>query len=479
MNEINEKTEEKFEIDTTGSLAQYFESDSNEIKELTEAVKLQDGVKEELVKEGVSVRKRSVDEEIHSINFKKMKPLPKPSPPNHPPPEHVTSYYSAPTSNVGIKKPSSSIGPEADIDMQVNMRFLISSKEAGILIGKAGCHVAEIRESTGMRVIVSPQAPRVNDRIMTLTGQLQALGRAISMIAKKLITSLKDGKDKATLRMLIPSPKMGYVIGKSGSRIKELQADSGCLIFSEAENLPNTSERVMSLIGTPESLQIASYTLGSFIGDFVDTSSTFTYYDPSILEKPIEQTLYSPTPNHNSTSSQSMFQNIAQLQMLASQYQQYINGAMPAPIDPPRSASIDSSTYFAQPQKYPIQTSNFAQPQTYSMPSPSTPASYLPDYSQQQFNPAVLAYYQQIAQMGIGQQMQQPFNVGMSKTQTSSVMSQIPSNPNQSFQNYVQELMVPSHLVGNIIGKGGANIKEIRSTSNCEVILINEGYFCR
>jgi heterogeneous nuclear rnp K-like protein len=57
------------------------------------------------------------------------------------------------------------------------MRCLIVTQEASIIIGKAGAHVNEIREKSGARVMVSESIPGNPERILNVSGPLDAVSK--------------------------------------------------------------------------------------------------------------------------------------------------------------------------------------------------------------------------------------------------------------------------------------------------------------
>lgn len=63
----------------------------------------------------------------------------------------------------------------------------MSSKEAGVIIGKAGKNVADLREETGVKAGVSKVVQGVHDRVLTVTGALDGLSKAYSIVARSLL----------------------------------------------------------------------------------------------------------------------------------------------------------------------------------------------------------------------------------------------------------------------------------------------------
>ena len=70
---------------------------------------------------------------------------------------------------------------------QLTLRAIVSSKEAGVIIGKAGKNVADLREETGVKAGVSKVVQGVHDRVLTVTGALSGISKAYSIVAKGLL----------------------------------------------------------------------------------------------------------------------------------------------------------------------------------------------------------------------------------------------------------------------------------------------------
>ena len=90
---------------------------------------------------------------------------------------------------------------------QLTLRAIVSSREAGVIIGKQGKNVADLRDETGVRAGVSKVVPGVHDRVLTVTGELRAIGKAYRIVAKGLLEGA-------------PQMGMGGVIHTSGTHRK-------------------------------------------------------------------------------------------------------------------------------------------------------------------------------------------------------------------------------------------------------------------
>ncbi|KAF9819029.1 hypothetical protein SFRURICE_000694 [Spodoptera frugiperda] len=63
-----------------------------------------------------------------------------------------------------------------------------------------------------------------------------------------------------TTQVTIPKDLAGAIIGKAGSRIRKIRAESGAGI-EIAEPLPGSSDRIITITGTPQRIQMAQYLL--------------------------------------------------------------------------------------------------------------------------------------------------------------------------------------------------------------------------
>jgi heterogeneous nuclear rnp K-like protein 2 len=60
--------------------------------------------------------------------------------------------------------------PEGDEKNILSLRALLHTREAGVIIGKGGKNVAEVRNETGVKAGVSKVVPGVQERILTISG---------------------------------------------------------------------------------------------------------------------------------------------------------------------------------------------------------------------------------------------------------------------------------------------------------------------
>lgn len=61
----------------------------------------------------------------------------------------------------------------------LTLRALVNTKEAGVIIGKAGKNVAELREQARVKAGVSKVTPGVHERVLTVSGSVDAVAKVV------------------------------------------------------------------------------------------------------------------------------------------------------------------------------------------------------------------------------------------------------------------------------------------------------------
>lgn len=163
------------------------------------------------------------------------------------------------------------------------LRLLLDWHHVGCVIGKGGATVRQIREDSGCHLNIiapSPNAPSPQqiDRIVTVRGSIEQATKAIYLIAQTIAAraaerrrtgqdageqrgrsgSNADAADGSTaIKLLVHRAAVGAVIGKGGASIRDLQASTGARIQVSSEALGNSTDKTVTISGTPEVLENA------------------------------------------------------------------------------------------------------------------------------------------------------------------------------------------------------------------------------
>lgn len=90
---------------------------------------------------------------------------------------------------------------------QLTVRAIVTSREAGVIIGKGGQNVADLRDATGVKAGVSKVVPGVHDRVFSVTGSLEQISKAYAKVAQSLLEGA-------------PSMGMGGIVSTAGTHRK-------------------------------------------------------------------------------------------------------------------------------------------------------------------------------------------------------------------------------------------------------------------
>ncbi|XP_067844141.1 poly(rC)-binding protein 3 isoform X16 [Heptranchias perlo] len=149
---------------------------------------------------------------------------------------------------------------EGGLNVTLTIRLLMHGKEVGSIIGKKGETVKKMREESGARINISEG--NCPERIVTITGPTDAIFKAFAMIAFKfeedidnsMTNSTATSKPPVTLRLVVPASQCGSLIGKGGSKIKEIRESTGAQVQVAGDMLPNSTERAVTISGMPDAI---------------------------------------------------------------------------------------------------------------------------------------------------------------------------------------------------------------------------------
>ncbi|KAK9895862.1 hypothetical protein P389DRAFT_71088 [Cystobasidium minutum MCA 4210] len=341
------------------------------------------------------------------------------------------------TNNNGATSPNAGgrgagFGSSSGGEGQFTLRALVTSKEAGIIIGKGGKNVADLREATGVKAGVSKVVQGVPERVLAVTGTLESVTKAYSAILANIAENPSAQNSNVAggisapihLRILVANPVMGSIIGKAGATIQGLQAKHNAKIVTVKEMLPGSTERIVSVEGDLESVDSTLQELAKIISE----------QDPSRLTNHI---LYQPGSSPAN----------APLGMMGG----VIGGTSPAMGGLPMGGyggGMQQGGF--QQQRGPYGNNNRGGHRNASGNYRNNPNNHHNN--------------NQNAENGVVRDN----NTGAAASQAVPT----PSNPELRTQN----ISIPSDMVGCIIGRGGSKINEIRQQSGAKISIAKDAH---
>ncbi|XP_034143286.1 poly(rC)-binding protein 4 isoform X2 [Esox lucius] len=303
---------------------------------------------------------------------------------------------------------------EGGLNVTLTLRLLMHGKEVGSIIGKKGETVKRIREESSARINISEGS--CPERIITITGPTECVFRAFTMITLKLeedlTTLVANGtvtsKPPVTLRLVIPASQCGSLIGKGGSKIKEIRETTGAQIQVAGDLLPNSTERGVTISGAQDAIIQCVKLICTVILESPPKGATIPY-------RP------SPSPGTVMISGNQVFE--------ASEYGSH-------PLFQMTQGGLDLQQTYAVQNQYGIPHSELAKLHQLSMQQQAV------QLSQQQANSVMPGF---------------------------SYLSVFPAGMDSNSQTTSQELLIPNDLIGSIIGRQGTKINEIRQVSGAQI----------
>lgn len=310
---------------------------------------------------------------------------------------------------------------------QAHLRMLCLVKDASMIVGHKGETISRIKSETSTRINVSENVRGVPERVVYVRGSCENVAKAFGMIARSINGRVSGNNEKSlngiptTINLLISHHLMGVVIGKHGSRLKEVEELSAARLTAMPEQLMMSNDRILSIEGVADSLHIATF----YVAQTILTCNESFKFKKAIFYQP------------NSLSSVLLNGGLSPMVYSHQQHHQY------HPADKyrsgkrlPRSAvmfmvpAAGTTAPHAVPQRSP--------PVMYTAANAATTPAFTPNFM--------------IPNVRI---IDGP--VATSVAQTMAIVQ--------------QEIYIDENFVGNIIGKDGKQINSIKESTGCSIFI--------
>lgn len=87
---------------------------------------------------------------------------------------------------------------------------------------------------------------------------------------------------RVAVRLLISHNQMGTIIGRQGLKIKYIQDASGVRMVAQKEMLPQSTERIVEVQGTPEGIEKSVWEIGKCLIDDWQRGTGTVLYNPAV-----------------------------------------------------------------------------------------------------------------------------------------------------------------------------------------------------
>jgi far upstream element-binding protein len=172
------------------------------------------------------------------------------------------------SSNTNNSSSMSSSNNSTELPHPFVIKIPVPNDKVGLIIGKGGLNVKGISERTRTKIFI-PQGPdEDNPQIRTISigadikEAAEAAQLEIFLIVQQQQASLQQPNNGANIMYLVvPDDKVGVIIGKGGSTVKDIMSRTNIKIIipQVADPGSNPAVRTLSLIGNNEGQQLARF----------------------------------------------------------------------------------------------------------------------------------------------------------------------------------------------------------------------------
>lgn len=379
-------------------------------------------------------------------------------------------------------KPVSSVTHQREKEdpTSVLFRMYCPVKEAGSIVGKKGEKINHIRDKANVKIFVSDNIKGVPERIVTVRGSAENVAKAFGLIVRTILDEPEDQPSTMDsvaydLRLLIPHPLVGFVIGKLRSKFKEIEENSAAKLKAAETPLPYSTDRILLINGVSDAIHIAVYYVAQVVLEHKDIlqQQKVVFYNPANYQ-----------PNSNSAStltgmSPPVNNNISPMPHMNNMQPHGMNNmnnmdAMNA-LNALNSLSNMMVPNNNNMMMNSMSNNHMAAPPQMAMQNPQSPyaAQKQPYNFQMMFQPSANPQQQNYnnSRQPINVPPQQPYTDEHGNNMIGEVLTH-PPIPSATGDKFNQDLYVANHSIGSVIGKGGNNIKQIRETSGCTYVKI-------
>lgn len=306
----------------------------------------------------------------------------------------------------------------------VHFRMLASISDTANIVGKGGEAINKIKDQSNARVNVSENLKGIPERIISVRGSAEYVAKAFGLIIRTINNEPFDQSSNIdsksyNLKLLFPHSIMGYIIGKKGSRFREIEENSAAALKANDQILPASTDRILNITGVADAIHIATYYVAQTVIEHKQQILKAVYYNPANYSQPSLPALSLNQNNNNSNinnNKQNQFSNFNnQHNMMGMQN------------------SMMSNIYDSNQMKM-----------------------------QMGFNPMMSN-----GMINTGNQMLHN-NVSVS---SNTKPGETITGPDGKIN---QDLFVPQKHIGLVIGRGGKNLKDIRQNTGCYVKVNDE-----
>lgn len=171
-------------------------------------------------------------------------------------------------------------GDREQVDSGETLEMWIREKKCGLVIGAGGSQIKDIQIDSGARVKIGKRDTATGGKVMvTLSGTMEQCELAKSIIEE--LTADKDnsgrfeggafggmagaGDGQNKIELWVPEKKCGLIIGKGGSKISEIQQQTGTRVNVNGRDTSEDGKCLVTVTGSAEDCAAAEEIINELI----------------------------------------------------------------------------------------------------------------------------------------------------------------------------------------------------------------------
>ena len=152
----------------------------------------------------------------------------------------------------------------------IDLKVILSKEEVSYLFGFDGVLISQLRAQTGANVGITDGDS--HEYVLCIGGSIDIICKAFSLVCRKLwnfLTGLSgpNHQNPLRIRLAVPSSQCGSIIGKQGSKVKEIRDLTQANIQVSQESLKDSTERCVEISGSGEACLQATYHICTIMQD--------------------------------------------------------------------------------------------------------------------------------------------------------------------------------------------------------------------
>jgi far upstream element-binding protein len=143
--------------------------------------------------------------------------------------------------------------------------IMVPGDVVGLIIGRGGDTLKRIQSEAHVKLQIDQENRDAPQRRITIMASSQSDVEKARQLIEDIIHPSQRGGGKQTVHMNLPFRLVGFVIGRGGEMIRELQEKSGAKVHVDPNLEPVKGERVVNITGDNASIEKAKQLIQEII----------------------------------------------------------------------------------------------------------------------------------------------------------------------------------------------------------------------